>query len=509
VNHVSSTSGADLPILFVDDEPDVLRALQRTLSQASWSVVTALGPDEGLRQLANRDFAVVVSDFRMPGMDGVMFLSQVRARWPDAERILLTAFADEGALERGINEAGISRFLRKPWKREVLVSIIDQALQHSRLRRENAVLLDRVRNRNEELSYLNRLLQSQVEESDRAIVSFRRRWDVALNAISDPVAIVGNDYRIEASNLAASAQANLALDELEGRKCHTVLFGQPRPCSGCPMPTGAGRVTVGAGARRVFDARAYPLPGSDGSHLCIYRDITRDVAFASEAAQMEKMAAIGRLAGGVAHEINNPLHGILSFVQLAQKSGVPADKLTRYHEVIYECAIRCRDIVQGLRDFSREAKGGERRLTELAEVCGKALVLFENHREVTVESVDESAGARCIGNVNQLQQVVVNLVQNAVDASPEDGVIKVTLGADDLEVWLSVEDQGTGVPAEIREKIFEPFFTTKPEGVGTGLGLAISHNIVHEHGGVLRVGESTLGGARFELRLPIAKAVAA
>ncbi len=494
---------ADLPILLVDDEDDVLRALKRSLDHGSWELVTALGPEEGARAIAEREFAVVLSDFRMPGKDGVYFLSQVRERWPDAERILLTAYADEGALERGINEAGISRFLRKPWKREVLVSILSQAMQHSRLRRENAVLLQRVRHRNDELVYLNELLKTRVEESDRTILSFRRRWDVALNAISDPIAIVGPGYHVEGANLAAAKEAGLAVDELEGRKCHEVLFGKSQPCQGCPLDSGAGRLTVTQrGHERVFDGRAYRLGGGDGSHLCVYRDITRDVSFAAEAAQMEKMAAIGRLAGGVAHEINNPLHGILSFVQLAQKSGVPAEKLQRYHEVIYECAIRCRDIVQSLRDFSREARGGEKRPTKLGEVCDKALVLFES-QHVAIRRIDRSEGARCLGNANQLQQVVVNLLQNAVDASPKGGVIDMTLGKHGGEVWLAIEDQGSGVPPEIREKIFEPFFTTKPEGVGTGLGLAISHNIVREHGGALRVADSALGGARFELRLPL------
>jgi two-component system, NtrC family, sensor kinase len=494
----------DLAILFVDDEADVLRAMERSVTRTDWTVLTAPSPEDALRELSRRDIAVVVSDFRMPRIDGVAFLSRVRERWPETERILLTAYADEGALERGINEAGISRFLRKPWKREALVRLLEEAMQHARLRRENAILVERVRNRNEELSYLNRLLQSQVEESDRVIVNFRRRWDVALNAISDPIVILGPDYRIQGANLAAAAQAGVVAEELEGRKCHSAMFQSPEPCTGCPLATGAGRLTIDATTGpRVIDARAYVIPGAERSHLCVYRDITREAAFADEAAQVEKMAAIGRLAGGVAHEINNPLHGILSFVQLAQKPGVSAEKLSRYHDVIYECAIRCRDIVQSLRDFSREAKGGEKRPTALAEIWRKALVLFEANDELDIRSDDQSSGASCLGNPNQLLQVLVNLLQNAVDASPKEGVIAVSLGRAADEVWLSIDDQGSGVPHEMRAKIFEPFFTTKPEGVGTGLGLAISHNIVREHGGSLRVGDSPLGGARFELRLPL------
>jgi two-component system, NtrC family, sensor kinase len=495
----------DLPILFVDDEPEVLKALLRTVQHYGWPAESAPGPLAAFERLEAQEFSVVVSDFRMPKMDGIEFLARVREQWPDPERVLLTAFADEGALERGINEAGISRFLRKPWKREVLTNVLGQSMRESRIRREHAILSERLRNRNEELSYVNCLLQNRVDEGDRVITTFRRRWDVALNAISDSVIILGPDHHIEGANSAAANLAKTSAEEMEGSKCHSLLFGCPKPCNGCPLASGSGRLSVTRDkTERDFDARAYRLPGAGESFICIYRDITREVAFESEAQQMEKMAAIGRLAGGVAHEINNPLHGILSFVQLAQKPGVAEEKLERFHEVIYECAIRCRDIVHGLKDFSRQAKPTEEHVAvDVGEVVKKALVLFGSVSTVKISERNDAPDARCLGNRNQLQQVVVNLVQNAIDASPKGGAIEVSLARLAGELVVSVEDQGRGVPPELRERIFEPFFTTKPEGVGTGLGLAISHEIMREHKGTLRVATATLGGARFEARLPL------
>jgi two-component system C4-dicarboxylate transport sensor histidine kinase DctB len=97
---------------------------------------------------------------------------------------------------------------------------------------------------------------------------------------------------------------------------------------------------------------------------------------------------------------------------------------------------------------------------------------------------------------------LVNLIHNAVDASPKDGLIRVAVEEQGTDWVLSVEDQGSGVPEAERRKIFEPFYTTKPQGHGTGLGLSISHNIMREHGGSLRVGTASIGGARFEVRLP-------
>ncbi|MBC7792707.1 MAG: response regulator [Clostridia bacterium] len=495
----------DLPILFVDDESSILRALERTAEASGWPVVAVSSPIQALKTIETREYSVVVSDFRMPQMDGVDFLARVRELTPETERILLTAYADEEALERGINDAGISRFLRKPWKREMLVAILGQARQQSRYRRENVLLASRLSNRNEELSYLNELLKSRVAESDVALQGFRRRWDAALNAISDPLIMVDNDLRLEGANDAASGMARATIADMEGRKCHELLFKRSSPCANCPIgkDVATARVTLEDDDKQsFFDVRAYPLPASKPTHLCTYRDVTRALMLERDMSNVDKMAAIGRLAGGVAHEINNPLHGILSFVQLAQKPDVPSEKLVRYHDVIKECALRCRDIVQSLRDFSRQAKTTERSAVELNMVCEKALVLFESVTTRRFEHHPLEGGASGFGNGNQLQQVLVNLIHNAIDASPNNGVIKVSVEADGSDWVIAVEDQGSGVPDTEARKIFEPFYTTKPQGQGTGLGLAISHNIMREHGGSLRVGRASIGGARFEVRLP-------
>ncbi len=504
---MSSVIDTDLPILFVDDETSILRALERTAHAAGWLAEAVSSPQDALERLHSREYAVVVSDFRMPHMDGVDFLSQVRERWPETERILLTAFGDEEALERGINDAGISRFLRKPWKREMLVNILGQAVQQSRLRRENAVLVTRLSNRNSELSYLNQLLQTKVQETDETLMGFRRRWDVALNAISDPLIMVDESLRLEGVNRAAADLAGGQPAELEGRKCHESLFKRSSQCANCPIGARDGassRVSRDGsdGQQQLFDVRAYRLPAERSTHLCTYRDVTHAMQVEREMANVDKMAAIGRLAGGVAHEINNPLHGILSFVQLAQKPDVAAEKLVRYHEVIKECALRCRDIVQSLRDFSRQAKTTDRAFVELNRICEKALVLFESPSGRRFEHVRFPEDAMAFVNGNQLQQVLVNLIHNAVDASPKGGLIRVAIESDGEDWVIAVEDQGPGVPDAERRKIFEPFYTTKPQGQGTGLGLSISHNIMREHGGSLRVSAASIGGARFEARVP-------
>jgi signal transduction histidine kinase len=167
--------------------------------------------------------------------------------------------------------------------------------------------------------------------------------------------------------------------------------------------------------------------------------------------------------------------------------------------------VRCRDIVQSMRDFARRSHESSAHEFDLRRACARALVPFEPTLGARLERrLGDELGepASCMGTALQLQQVVANLVQNAVDASPPGGRVLIALALDGSDWLLSVDDEGPGVPEDRRERIFEPFYTTKPEGVGTGLGLAISHTILREHKGSLRVTTSPLGGARFEARIP-------
>ncbi len=494
----------DPPVLLVDDEQDILRALKRTLTSYGFGVLTADRPSEALKLASLYQPAVTVSDFRMPEMDGVTLLSRLREEHPNMERVLLTAYADLEAVERGVNDAGVHRVLHKPCPIGTLVSVVHESMRRARVRRERDLLLDQLRQRNEELAYLNSRLTEQVTADGAALHTFRRRWDAALDAISDPVAIVNETHRIEGVNAAFENLTGLPLRELEGHFCYTVLCGNAAPCSGCPIATGFGRIDrEHAGSPRVYEARAYPLPGESRAHLCIYQDTTERAAIERQANELEKMAAIGRLAGGVAHEVNNPLQAILSFVQLAQRPQVPPDKMERYLEVIREAALRCRDIVQSLRSFSRREPIGERSEVDLTALCAKTIQLFRSviDRDIAWEPLSAER-ILCFGNANQLHQVLVNLIQNAVDATAKGGHVRIAAYRDDGDAMIIVEDDGPGVPDHDRVKIFEPFFTTKPEGVGTGLGLSISSRIVQGHGGRLTVGTSPLGGARFEVRVP-------
>jgi two-component system NtrC family sensor kinase len=232
------------------------------------------------------------------------------------------------------------------------------------------------------------------------------------------------------------------------------------------------------------------------------------VAVQTQMAQSEKLASIGRLAAGVAHEINNPLGGILTFSMLALEDCDDDHPLKQSLETIVKQTLRCRETVKGLLDFARQSSSTPS-LTEVNTVVDKTLFLLENQTMFQNIRTVRNFGAdlpEVLIDAGQLQQVVINLVINAVDAMEENGVLTIETrkAPKNQEILLQISDTGKGIPENILPLIFEPFFTTKKVGKGTGLGLSIVHGIVTHAGGKIDVASSPKG-ATFTVRLPIAR----
>ncbi len=234
------------------------------------------------------------------------------------------------------------------------------------------------------------------------------------------------------------------------------------------------------------------------------------VVVQNQMAQSAKLASLGRLSAGVAHEINNPLGGILTFSMLALEECNEGNPMRQNLEIIIKQTMRCRDTVKSLLDFARQSAASPS-LTDINEVVDRTLSLlqkqsiFQNVRTVRKFRPDH---LQALIDPGQLQQVVVNIALNAVDAMEESGTLTVETGIDEhaREVVIRFGDTGKGIPDEILSLIFEPFFTTKKVGGGTGLGLSIVHGIVTRAGGKVEA-SSTAKGATFTVRLPIAREV--
>jgi PAS domain S-box-containing protein len=253
-----------------------------------------------------------------------------------------------------------------------------------------------------------------------------------------------------------------------------------------------------------------PLPpgrGAESPHerffAAIARDVTSERQLESRMSQAEKLAGIGQLAAGIAHQLNTPLGSILLSAQMLADAQLPEDEAEDVDRIIRQTE-QCRQIIKGLLNFARP-QSRERGEVPLAEAIHETIYLMEKSLrvagvEVALEVVDE---VTVLGNRNELDQVFFNLLVNAVDAMPEGGRIDVRLEAGGPgEAQVIVTDTGPGIDAASRDQIFLPFFTTKDYGKGTGLGLSIVARIVHEHGGRIELDDEHAGGARFRLTFP-------
>ena len=264
------------------------------------------------------------------------------------------------------------------------------------------------------------------------------------------------------------------------------------------------------GRNRIGSITATPIVehGRVTGALCIVRDVTQERRFADELRQREKLAAVGRLVSGVAHELNNPLAGISAFAQLLEGAGPLTPEQRDAVTTIQMEAKRAAKIVSSLLLFSRQRQP-ERSSVDLNRVLADTLALrrFVLSAEQIAVDVDlEAELPQTWADPFQLQQVLLNLLVNAEQAlRGRRGKRKLSLRTQRRgdRIVASVSDNGPGISSEVQSRIFEPFFTTKAVGEGSGLGLAISHGIVRQHGGTLRVRSGVDAGATFEIDLPI------
>lgn len=226
--------------------------------------------------------------------------------------------------------------------------------------------------------------------------------------------------------------------------------------------------------------------------------------------QSDKMAAIGQLAGGISHEINNPMGVILGFAQSIMKRIEQNNPLYMPLSSIEREAVRCKNLVQSLLTFSRTS-GIAKTSMEINQTIEETLVLIEHQAKIqNVEIIKKFAPDLpvIIANRNQIQQVLMNLSTNAFDAMPQGGKLEISTelvkgenGKSEIEIKVS--DTGAGIPEEIKHRIFEPFFTTKEPGKGTGLGLSLCYEIVQKHNGTIDFESEKDKGTTFTIRLPI------
>ena len=356
----------------------------------------------------------------------------------------------------------------------------------------------------------------------------KRFTEAILDALPVSLYAVDRDFRIVTWNRQRElGTQGLPRETVMGRNVFDVLIRQPREKLerefARAFATGqierVEQKTVDEnGAAKHWLISKIPMRHQDSGEVThvinLGEDITARVEANHHVARAEKLAAVGRLAAGIVHEINNPLATIAACAEALESranenafgANEDVDDLHDYLNLIRSEAFRCKSITNGLLDFSR-VRSGHRSSLDLAEVVRSAANLVahqkrgENDIEIAVEA-DESL-PRVSADEGQIQQAVIALATNAIDAMPSGGKLTFSVYAKRQRLLLEIADTGIGIPSENMTKIFEPFFTTKEVGRGTGLGLAVCYGIVTEHGGSLNVRSTPNIGTTFTISLPV------
>ncbi len=361
----------------------------------------------------------------------------------------------------------------------------------------------------DELGDLARSFNRMTRELAMTTVS-KQFFNDILDGIQEILIVSDERGRVARVNPAACAALGWSAEELTGRPAQSLLAEGSAPFDATASNASA-HLVGRSGERLPVLLSTSPIKDADGNvtgWIGAARDV-RDVRqLEARMRQSEKLSAVGQLAAGVAHEINNPLGVILGFAQGMAHQLKAGDGLELPIRSIEREALRCKALVQNLLTFAR-ATQPDRVPMPVNPAVEQALALVAPQaRMARVVLRTELADALppVLGNKNQLEQIVLNLSKNAIDAMPNGGslVLRTELAADAPHSWvcLRVEDDGAGIPADVLPRIFDPFFTTKPVGQGTGLGLSLVSEIVQKHSGELSV-DSRPGRTVFTVRLPV------
>ena len=505
-------------IVLIDDEADIREVTALSLTDAGYTVESAPDGQAGLELVESADPQIVVTDIRMPRMDGLEVLAKIKQAGGHAEVIVVTAFGEMDLAVRALR-LDASDFITKPINDESLHLALNRARDRYLSRkqvRDYTGLLEKENARTaKELSATIAIQKNLTDHALDGIASFDREgWMVSMNPSLVRILGYTDEAALRQKTLddlfvpsgAAAFRKQLAGGQFGGRDRLLLYESALKGADGRPVPVQVSAVRLGETT-------------PDIETICFFRDMREIVALEREVTDQarvlhqDKMMSLGRLAASVVHEINNPLSGILNYLRLMTrilaKGSLDAGRQTQfsnYLDLVERETDRCSRIVSNLLTFSRKTPPSREQIdfTDLIERC----VELSRHKlelhDIAVSQTVAKNLPPVLGDANQLHQCIINLIFNAIDAMPDGGTLDLSVGSepDSSGAIIAVKDSGIGIANADRDRVFEPFYTTKDKGYGVGLGLSTVYGIMESHQGSVDVQSSLGRGTTFFLKLP-------
>ncbi len=573
-----SDKAGQTTILLAEDDPVVQQSMAVYFQQQGYQTIETDDGSQALDLFISQKPDILLTDLRMPGLDGLQLLNAVIAHDPNIPVIIVSGM---GTMEDAIEALRIGAwdYITKPIHELALLGhavkrALERALLLRRAHEYHKTLEQTVARRTAELENRTRELEREIkqrEAADSAILHAKNEWEYTMDSIPDFIALLDREHRLVRVNKPLARAVGMQPKEMVGENCCRILRGRdevPEDCphtkvmlDGCPCTLEVEDDQLGGFFQ--FTASPFHDPSDNtliGSVL-VGRDITNNKkmerekeAFQSQLLHAQKLESVGRLAAGIAHEINTPTQFIGTNIDFLQESFIDVGKLISHLSALLKAAKsgqilpgmvmeieealdevdweylaeeipeaiqqstdgvqRVTSIVRAMKEFSHPGSK-EKEQVNINRIVETTVTVARNEwkyvADVHLQLADDLPLIPCL--TDEMGQVILNLLVNAThgiaaklgnNPTGEKGTITISTLSRDNGVELSMTDTGAGIPAAIQKKIFDPFFTTKQVGKGTGQGLAISRDvIVNKHGGMLEVESIEGEGATFIIRLPM------
>ena len=512
-------------ILAVDDSPTYLAFLEESFRNEGIQLDTAQGGQQALEKIKNNEYDCILLDLVMPEIDGIAVCKEIsKSKYANNKFLVVMMLTAHEGKEEMMNalEAGADDFVGKSNDISILKARLTALLRRRYIQLDNQKIWRELKEK--ELEADRARIEKEAAEEKAKIANKLKDSEERFRKIfennSDGGAILDSSGIVIMINSAGL----LLLGKNEED-----LLGRPFPYDMGSDDTSSIQVKDDDGSEKIVEIKRVQIPfGDEEACLMSMRNVTerehrlqktaenlrttmdRLTASQSQLIEAEKLGALGVLTAGIAHELNNPMMGMLNYTQYCLKH-VPQDN--KSYKVLLDSereTKRCIEIVKNLLTFSRMEKASDEQFEKIhcSTILDRVLKLLKyrvEKKNVSVIRIGEESLPEIQAKASNIQQVFLNIIGNALDAVSEkdEQVIQINCSLEEDLVRVEISDNGPGIKKEIMSSVFDPFFTTKPPGKGTGLGLSVSRSIIEVHQGKIKCKSEPEKGTTFTIKLPV------